>query len=902
MRVLLVLAAASLGLACGGAGTTPVGGEGVPDHQPLLTVDGRPAVEAARSYSPLATLFDATEDRFDTFALRRVAHRYTFSGNTLDFEPVGKRPQLVLPVPDSLDGVQAFEIVARIPEAVGFQLLYAAKPPKYHRFDISRIAKEPAEDGFTRFIFDLADAGVTGADTRYLQLRFTPGAGGTVALRSIRALRYADRYLTRLAAARREITLNQDTRPARLVEVPSRHPAEVRLPSDPYLSAALGVPVTSHALTGEVEASVHLLDEEGARTDLYSTRLSPATNPRDRQWREILVPLTRWANRKVTLVFELRRSAGAPTDAPAYAAWSSPAVFQADRRTPSVVVVLEDTLRADRLHAYGYPEPISPRRDDFFHHSTAFRRAYSTSSWTLPAHASLFTSLRPLEHGVDTSAYSLGADAITLAETYRLAGYATIAVTDGGFVSSGFGLHRGFERFREFNLSLATTEDRLAQLEAYIESVGPRPFFLFFHHYQTHEWKEGYTQFVENVLTGTAVETRLLQGNDIYESQQYSRLSHESRRAVSDSLYDSAVAASDHLFGRVFDSLEARRGDRPQIQVLMSDHGEMLEDEPGVVGHGRSHHEPLIRVPLMIRLSWMDEHRVVDDPVQIIDVYPTLLALSGLTPLAEIQGRSLASTVAGASPPPRSRSFFVETNKDGVKITSLLRRDQKFNYQSTLAQSLEEPVRGDVGAEEWFRIASNGSEPAHREDGPVSKELRDAVFGYLQSVDQRYLLRVSNRSTEQRTLTGHLELTPPGRGSHDPRDLVRDWGLEADDALAVRKGSVRMDFRFSLEPGDVDVLVILHAAQSLRIHLSDETGQTLSADLITLGDGTRHPESLPIELAAYPRQALASEHAPAEPSGFSVSLWKTSGFTPFEVNGSRLDEEMVERLRALGYL
>jgi arylsulfatase A-like enzyme len=876
-------------------------------HQRLFDTPQTSSAVPQKSYATVATLFDAGEDWLDSFSLRRVSDRYSIADGVFVFQPSGRKPQLVLPVPRELTGIQAFEIVARIPDTVKLQLRYTSNPPRYDLFDPDKIQVEPLDGGYSRWVFDLDRAGVLREDTDYLQLRMRAGRGASVALRSIRALRYSDETLEELASAMGQATLDDDTRPAHLAGVPSTLSREVRLPSDPYLSASLGVPKAFQELMPEVEATISLTDERGDRVELYSANLSPATDRSDRLWKEILLPLTEWASQRVTLDFDLRPVDGGAEGAPTYAAWSSPTVFQADRRTPSVVVFLEDTLRADKIHAYGNPKAISPERDAFYRQATVFDRAYSTSSWTLPAHASLFTSLRPLEHGVDTSSYSLGGDAITLAETYRLAGYATMAITDDGYLSPKFGMNRGFDRFSELKLSLATTDDRVARLEHFLDTVGPRPFFLFFHHYQTHEWKKAYSQFARNVLSGDAARgrfpARLLQ-DEFYHTNAYRNLPHEERRAFCNSLYDAAVAVSDRIFGRVMDLLEAKAEGRHQIQVMMSDHGEMLEDLPGMIGHGRYHHEPAIRIPLMIRLSWENEHRVIDEPVQLNDLYPTLLDLSRLEPVTEMKGRSLAPAVLRGEAPPPSRDLFVETNKDGVKITSLVKRDSKYNYSTTVKAPDRGPknLRSSAGQEELVRLGGEGDEDIRPGGDPDAEPFRRAVSGYLQSVDGRIVVRVSNRGREPRTLTGRFELTAPVRDPHVTRGLIRDWSLEQGDFLTAEKGSNEVELELTVEAGDVDYLFVIHPEEQVRLHLFDEQGRPLAPEAVALGPDGTAPSSLPIDLSSSADELARSETEPEQQDGFSVRIWKTAGFVPFSVEASQLDEERVERLKALGYL
>ena len=73
---------------------------------------------------------------------------------------------------------------------------------------------------------------------------------------------------------------------------------------------------------------------------------------------------------------------------------------QAATNKPDIVVILIDTLRPDHLDLYGYERETAPFLTELAAQSTVFRHAWSTSSWTAPATASLFTSTYPTRHGV----------------------------------------------------------------------------------------------------------------------------------------------------------------------------------------------------------------------------------------------------------------------------------------------------------------------------------------------------------------------------------------------------------------------------------------------------------------------------------------------------------------------
>ena len=134
---------------------------------------------------------------------------------------------------------------------------------------------------------------------------------------------------------------------------------------------------------------------------------------------------------------------------------------------PDVVVFLVDTLRPDHLGLYGHPKEMAPFLAKLAASGVVFERAFSTSSWTAPSTASLFTSLYPPQHGVVegfrvhtghakrmrqkarevTELNRLPSDVKTLPETFDEMGYATFGVASNVNVGSEIGFDRGFDRF-----------------------------------------------------------------------------------------------------------------------------------------------------------------------------------------------------------------------------------------------------------------------------------------------------------------------------------------------------------------------------------------------------------------------------------------------------------------------
>ena len=126
--------------------------------------------------------------------------------------------------------------------------------------------------------------------------------------------------------------------------------------------------------------------------------------------------------------------------------WIQPVLYIPEKTAPNIVLISIDTLRADHVGAYGYERPLTPRIDALAADGVVFENAYSTSPWTLPAHVSMLTGLNCVRHRVYAEQDRMDPQTVTLAERLRARGYATWAITGGGFVSPIYGFAKGFER------------------------------------------------------------------------------------------------------------------------------------------------------------------------------------------------------------------------------------------------------------------------------------------------------------------------------------------------------------------------------------------------------------------------------------------------------------------------
>src|SRR5215470_16522600 len=117
---------------------------------------------------------------------------------------------------------------------------------------------------------------------------------------------------------------------------------------------------------------------------------------------------------------------------------------------PNVLLILVDTLRADRLGAYGNPRGLSPFIDQLAHQGTVFTNAYAPSSWTCPSVSSLFTSRYGSQHRVDSFEAKLADSEVTLAELLARQGYATAGFSSNLRMLKSLGYAQGFDNWQVY--------------------------------------------------------------------------------------------------------------------------------------------------------------------------------------------------------------------------------------------------------------------------------------------------------------------------------------------------------------------------------------------------------------------------------------------------------------------
>jgi len=301
-------------------------------------------------------------------------------------------------------------------------------------------------------------------------------------------------------------------------------------------------------------------------------------------------------------------------------------------RAPDIVLFLADTFRADNLRVYDGEGSFAPNLDRFAAESLCFRRAWSVSTFTLPAHASMFTGLFPRQAGTDRIDDRLRDDFETIAEALAARGYRTGAVTDGFFVSAVHGMAQGFGCFDEGRVDMDST---LARARAFLDDDDGRPVFLFVHTYQTH--MPYHVSEAARAAKGGALGLEPDETIDRYQDATAA-----SGPAVADRLrrlYLGSVVDLDRGFEELRGDLERRGILARGWVVFTSDHGEAFL-EHGELFHGGRVHEEQVRVPLLVHGPGVTPG-VVQPAASLVDLSPTLGTIAGLAPLERWQGSSL---------------------------------------------------------------------------------------------------------------------------------------------------------------------------------------------------------------------------------------------------------------------
>lgn len=391
-----------------------------------------------------------------------------------------------------------------------------------------------------------------------------------------------------------------------------------------------------------------------------------------------------------------------------------------ERKDLNLVFILVDTLRADRLSAYGYTRPTTPILDEIAAHGILFENVVSQSSWTKTSMASLWTSTHPIRNGILRYNHVLPEEAVMPAEIMREAGFRTVGLWRNGWVEPNFGFGQGFEvyvrptagqsRQRIHRQSPGgeplggTDEDLVISAADFLARFGHDRFFLYLHFMDLHQ----YVYDDRSAIFGTS----------------YS------------DVYDQSINWTDRVIGLFLRKLDERGLLANTIVAIASDHGEAFR-EHGSEGHARNLYTEVTHVPFIISLPFILEQGIrVPQMVSNADIWPTLLDLLGLPPLPGADGVSLMPLVraaAGLEPgaPVDERPAFGQLARGWgnpkAKAESLVAVRHKGHH---LIVNLEKPDETEL-----FDVSADPFDQKNLlpEDGAEAASLKDLVKDYEQN-------------------------------------------------------------------------------------------------------------------------------------------------------------------------
>lgn len=330
----------------------------------------------------------------------------------------------------------------------------------------------------------------------------------------------------------------------------------------------------------------------------------------------------------------------------------------------NVILISIDTLRKDSLGIYGYDKPTSPNIDSFAKDARVYDNMYSTSPWTLPAHASMFTSLYPKEAKMQTIADKLDKNLLTIADVLKENGYYTIGWDGNTFVSERWGFTDGFDDYFTVSSMAKGHHDAnliFPQAVEWIKNNKEKKFFMFLHSFQVHDPYCPPAEF-DKFKGDYKGETKCIDISHISKKNRKEISLSDDELSRFRSLYDGEILYTDKYLGELFKMLTQTEF-RNTIVIITSDHGEEF-GERGLWGsHGNTLYNELVSVPLIISAPNLSQGR--DENVfSMIDIAPTILDLLGINKRDTFKGIS----VREADP---KRLVFFETNLNATLTSNL---------------------------------------------------------------------------------------------------------------------------------------------------------------------------------------------------------------------------------------
>jgi choline-sulfatase len=434
------------------------------------------------------------------------------------------------------------------------------------------------------------------------------------------------------------------------------------------------------------------------------------------------------------------------------------------RSTPAptnLLLITIDTLRADRLGAYGYRTARTPNLDGLAANGALFEQAIAQAPVTLPSHASILTGTYPPTHGVrDNVAYRVTEESLTLAEVLKEKGYDTAAFVGAYPLHRSFGLAQGFSVYddqfgsqKDAPAGFFAERRASAVLDAarsWLREERSRPLFCWVHLFDPH-------------------------------------VPYDPPQPGGGDPYDEEIAYVDAELGKLFTELKETGLLEKTLVVLTSDHGESL-GEHGERTHGFYIYDATLRVPLLFHHPSLGAPRRIDAQVRTVDILPTVLELLGVTVPPAVEGKSLRPALQGESLalPAYAESYVPLVNFHWSPLRAL--RHEGWKYIEAPRPELYDLKRDP---KETANLASAEAERA----ASLRQKLLSLEKSFSPPAGDKARRSPDEKTLETLATLGYLggNLPEPSEGAAlaDPKDRIQIWDSMEEELVHLTSGRYR---------------------------------------------------------------------------------------------------------------
>ncbi len=645
----------------------------------------------------------------------------------------------------------------------------------------------------------------------------------------------------------------------------------------------------------EVEI-VFVPEDDGDETLLLARRIDLRRQESDRRWWDERLDLGALAGRRGRIVLRSRNLGAAAPAHPVALLWSATRLRTGETRSAAhnLLLITIDCLRADHVGSHGYGRDTTPVIDALARDGIRFAAAHANAPMTLPSIPQLFTS-RLLPGPRDP----------TLTEPIARQGIASAAIVNNAWIPLWLASDLHGKPPRTFDRLLSGTLDARQITDAalhWLDEHGHDRFALYLHYLDAHtpyapprEWIKA---FAEPDYSGpVAVPFSDVEGADA------GRYDARDRRHIV-ALYDAAIRSIDAQLARLLDWLRLHQRLEETLIVITADHGEEFW-EHGRFFHGQSLFEELLHVPLVIRLPGAGptaRNRVVERPVQTLDLAPSILDWLGLPIPAGFEGRPLAQVLANPALPADPLLATATQAQYPARFASRigdLKLIEGLDHSTREIFDLRaDPTEKRPRPADEVAAAARATAVLEQARAPLRERGVQARWVAAKSGPVALVLRSRPHSGSFVTLDRHpgaqplrLSLSPDGTTLNARAETSPDTtaGFRFDRTVDPSGKSPRDLILVALADATAGPLVVELGADAGRLERAPATAGAAAAG------------GIEVDLRDPRLETTQAPTCPAPEVGIKLCLWRGRGDTPLARPGIG-DPEVRRRLEALGYV